>query len=455
MAGTATSAPASSLRLRPNVQQRAWFVLLLAFISFCVVCALSAFGVQYFLFQSTISLSVALDVSRGTPSYVDSDPIEKVVPRDVHFMSSNERVSTDSQSQATIMIRDPFQGNRLIASVTMKRDTNVGLSYAIRPRFDWSTLEYQIDLTRFSGELDIYVPPGLPRALNLIIESENGPVIYLKDSGQYSVNANINRVLVTNRAGRAILTTTDFSTGLLIPEGQRGAVNTDNPGQVVLSESPLNLLQSGVIQTLPPDEVESAVNNGAILADLMRPWQCGDINSQPPGRFDVGVAMGRPAVRLVRGGGAENHGETFCSQLPSPGQQGRDVSAYNQLVLKTTFLIDGHSVLLCGVDGSECPLTLQLDYIYLDALGNPQPGLWWHGFYANTNAQVTWPPRCSGCLLDHDQVYLDRWYTYDSGNLFDLLDAAGTRPVSILRVRFYASGHEYDVYVGDMALFAS
>jgi hypothetical protein len=43
------------------------------------------------------------------------------------------------------------------------------------------------------------------------------------------------------------------------------------------------------------------------------------------------------------------------------------------------------------------------------------------------------------------------WYTYDSGNWFNLLPP-GKRPVAISNVQFYASGHQYDVYVGEVAL---
>ena len=63
------------------------------------------------------------------------------------------------------------------------------------------------------------------------------------------------------------------------------------------------------------------------------------------------------------------------------------------------------------------------------------------------------PVRCDTCAQDHEQLNKDTWYTYTSGNLLQILPE-GQRPVAVYSVKFYASGHEYDVLLGEVALMA-
>jgi hypothetical protein len=424
---------------------------LAAFAVFCVLCGLTAYAINYFLFQSTVPMQVALDVGRGTAAYLlSSDPDENVAPQDGHFIAPNERIRLDSQSQSTIFFRDTYHDNRLVAAVTMKGGTSLYLGYALRPRFEWSSIEYRIDLSDVSGEVEVYVPPGLDRKFWLSLKTAQDAFVYLTESGSYTVNASSTQVQVFNTAGSAFLIAPGFNNPRLVSAGERGVMILDGTNDVALAPGPLALLQSSTIQTLNPHD---ALDSNQLLADLAYPWQCGDSQSEPPGFFGIGVPDGRPAIRLYRDN-ADTHGETSCSQSPGPGQLGRDVSGFSSLVLKATFFIEHQSLLMCGYDGSECPMMVQLDYVFVDESGTEQLNRWFHGFYANTDPGVVYPTRCSSCLVDHDSVYPGTWYIYESANLFTLIPAA-QRPTKLLRVRFYASGHEYDVYVGDVALYAS
>ena len=77
---------------------------------------------------------------------------------------------------------------------------------------------------------------------------------------------------------------------------------------------------------------------------------------------------------------------------------------------------------------------------------------WWiHGFFTRILAGYDNPIRCDTCTQDHEIVNEGVWYTYESGNLLSLIPEE-QRPRSILNFRFYASGHEWDIYVSEMAL---
>ncbi len=425
--------------------------MLIAFLIFCFLCVVTGVGVNYFLFKSTVPMQVSLDVGRGTASYVGSDLVEKVVPRDVHYVSNNERISTDVQSQASLFVQDSYYG-RLIAVITMKNGTALNMNYSDRPRFEFSSVDYRVDLTDVIGELDVHVPASLPRSVWISLQLSSGAFVYITSSGEYTIIASNTQVQVFNRIeGHAILITPN-RTPRDIPSGQKAVMTiTDQGAEVALQPVPVDLLQDSQMQTMTADEIS---NSTALLADLVQPWQCGDIQSDPPGEYSLGTPKGRPAVRLFRGGGATNHGETFCQEFVGPGQTGLDVSKYKDLRLKAVFDIESQSVSGCGSAGSECPLMLQVDYTYKNDKGVETPAIWYHGFYTYYDVQSLYPYRCASCLLDHESIYAHEWYVYESTNLLDLMPKA-QQPYAILRIRAYASGHEYETYLGDLALFAS
>ena len=89
-----------------------------------------------------------------------------------------------------------------------------------------------------------------------------------------------------------------------------------------------------------------------------------------------------------------------------------------------------------------------LELSYINEQGAEQR--WIHGFYAYEHVTPELPHSCNSCLLDHDRVTPGNWYTYESGNLFQL--PTGFHPTRITQIRFYASGHEYEVLVGEVSL---
>jgi hypothetical protein len=156
------------------------------------------------------------------------------------------------------------------------------------------------------------------------------------------------------------------------------------------------------------------------------------------------------ALRLLRGDGAISHGETRCLQSLGTGMGGLDVSGYNSVSIRATFRIESQTLSACGIDGSECPLMLRMDYI---PAGGGDAVSWFHGFYAFVDPNRLFPQSCLSCNEQHERVTPDTWYTYESHNLFEIF-APEAQPKSILNLRFYASGHQYDVYVNEVMLLA-
>lgn len=455
--------PLSTPPSRFSASRLAWVVLIGAFSLFCVICVVTGLGVNYFLFSSMVPMQVALDVSRGTARFqLSNNPDEIAAPQTGHYVMTNELVRLDGQSQSTLLFRDVYQTNKLIAMVTMRLGSEAYLGRAQRPRFEWSTLGYFIDLTRVRGEFDIYIPHGLDRPLSMTMQladsaPESPAYVFLSGGGTYTVSVMANEVTVFNRDGlQAFIIEPNVENRFIAPGEMARATFGGEDDRIEPVPAPINFLQPATYQTTDVDLL--AEGNNFLLPDLIWPWQCGSNDSVPQGRHEFGFADGRPAIRLVRGDGATNFGRTTCSQSPGPSQTGRDVTSYNSLVFKTSFYIENQSLTQCGFEGSECALTLTFDYLYNQVGDNgevtEEPKQWFHGFYVAPDASRTFPTRCQSCELEHDYVYPGTWYSYESPNILNLF-AEAERPVRLLRVGFYASGHQYDVYVGDMALYAN
>ncbi len=385
-----------------------------------------------------------MEVSRGSGGISNQEAV-----RLNGTVSTNDKVSTDPLSQATLSLRDSQNDQQLVSAITMRGDTSLRLLRSSRPRFQWSNGDYVVELQDFTGELNIFSPKELARNLTFSILTRAGDLIYLRSGGQYILRASDSRVQVINQDGEVILKPSNVDIGKSVPANSQGIINyTDNPQDVVISQTYTNLLSDRVFQDdlLAPSEVDSTGQ------PFSKDWFCKD-NSNPPGRSVPDVADGRSALRIVRDNNATSHGETFC--LRSWGNDGQNVASFNYLGLRATFKINYQSLSACGQEGSECPLMLLLEYV--DKNNNIHS--WIHGFYASVDPNRNFPLQCNSCFQEHERVNEKSWFTYDSGNLLNLLtnpdQLAEQRPVKLVDMRFYSSGHQYDVDVSDITLVAS
>ncbi|MDZ4764900.1 MAG: hypothetical protein SGI73_10135 [Chloroflexota bacterium] len=441
MANATGTVPAAPMGIEPH--RVAWGILLLAFAAFCVLCLVVGLGLQYFFFQSTIPMPSMITVARGTAGVTEADQVAQAVTRG-RELYNRARVSTDGVSQATISFMDRANDGKLVASVTVRSNSSLDVERVERPRFNWSVEDYNIDLSDVMGDISIRVNDDLGRGLRFVLDMADGTRIVIERAGRYTVSAGLEQVQVSNFDGAATLIS---STGVVqpIPIGDRAVLNYAS-GEMAILPGYVDLILGDSF--LPTNVVNMDTDTDALGRSV---WRCRSTQiGLPDGQFDLAIADGRSSLHMWRGGGADSHGETFCIQnLGETGQNGLDVSMYDYLAWRASFKIMGHSLGTCGVDGSECPMTLRMDYIPM--VGDPIS--WYHGFYAFPSTQFEFPPRCNTCAQDHQIINDNAWYNYDSGNLFALIPP-DQRPKAILNVRFYASGHEYEVFVNDVSLLA-
>ncbi len=443
MANSVGSLPSQPVRSPSERQQStAWVVLLAAFAAFCVLCVASGLGVRYFLLESTVPLQSVLTVGRGTAGLTSTDLIEQVV-RSSREIPNSSVISTDRQSQATLSFYDPFQDAALVAAVTVRSDTVFDLDAMSRPRFDLSGLGYDVVLSEASGRLRVNIPEQIGRSVRLAVETINGNWITLSDSGDYLVDVSAGFDSVTNYRGAAALASADGSVTQFVAAGQRGLYYPFD-GQVYVVPAPVGLIQT------PTLTVDHVIESDGSPAQLLEPvWRCYSVaNNDPQGAYQVLNTDGRIALNMLRGGGAQSHGETLCSYTMNAGQ-GVDVQEFDTLVLDINFMIRSHSLSACGVAGSECPLMVRVDY--LPASGGPAAS-WFHGFFVSFDPGISNPLICASCTQEHETINANAWYRYQSDNLFSLIPAS-QRPASIVNVVLYASGHQYDVFVESAEMF--
>ena len=423
----------------------AWMVLLGAFALFCTVTLTTVLGVYHFLFQSTVAMPAMLQVAKGTVGITGSDFIETVEREHEELTNTLTSISTDSLSQATIQFRDVTDSSvemgPLLAAVTLQGNTFVTFNSANRPRFEWSQNPLRLQFSRLKGELDILVTgvsdhPFLMDIYTEDLNTDKGVHVQFINNGRYRLSVSEDEIRLLNLAGLArSFFRDDPGRPDVVRSGQELVVRVGARSSLI-RPSTTNALKSATFSLL--DMTPGRQN----LASAMPEWNCSVSQEQlPEGTFALAEHDGRLGLRLRRLNNAAAHGVVRCIQEFEGA--GLDVTEYDSLRVMATFSANYQSLSLCGKAASECPLMLRIDY--------NSRGHWLRGFYYEDLNSREARKRCDSCIQDHVNTNQAVWYTFDSDNLLNLI-AEDDRPVRIRSIEFYASGHQFDTVVSEVAL---
>jgi hypothetical protein len=450
-----------------NNERLAWGVIWVAFAIFCIMFAVGAVGVYYFLFNSTVPVQTQLRVSRGTLGVTGTDLLELVV-RNPRYLLPGDAVNIPADSQAVLYLDDTRLGDTFVAAITMRNDSSITFSEASRPRFEWSTEGYRVQLGNVRGDFDVLISPDLGRGVFIELQTATGDRLFLTDAGRYLITARGDALEVANLDGTALLVSEDRASTRAIPAGQRGILRLAS-NQIDSRPGYINLVGETSFR-----ENAILVTDSNVLAEqttALTNWVCADPPHDPPrGVSTFSQIDGRATVHILRGDDATTHGETRCTQRFGPGALGVDISGYTYLAVRATFRVDAQSLAVCGVVASECPLMVNMQYVpsgvnaeavterdpndfgaIISPLTESPARNWYKGFYIVPAGERPSPLRCDSCAQEHSFIRAGEWYTYDSGNLLASIPES-QRPRYLLNVSFYASGHQYDVYVSDLML---
>jgi len=395
-----------------------------------------------FLFESRVAIETWIEVGRGTALLTDENVEGRGLRLRENITNRSLSINTDSQSQTNILFYMPGENHRrLLAVATLKNNSETSLREAQMPRFWWSRGQYEIRWENFRGEVSVLVLKENGRPLTMWIEAARGGIVQINTAGHYNISANDARLRVTTHEGEAVIYGMEQRLNRLVVRGQSGAL-LYGIAEPVIASARKNLLINGAFALTVDPQADSETS-------VYPPGRWGCVNVQdalPRGVFRMDYWDGRSALRLLRKDNASTHGETGCKQPVEASSS--DVSSYNFMEIETTFLIGYQSLSACGTQGSECPLMVKLVYDDINGIRRD----WFQGFYTMRNDELNYPLRCVSCSQDHLQINEKVWYTFETGNLFNSIPPE-QRPARIHLLEFYASGHQYDVFVSDVGIF--
>jgi hypothetical protein len=399
-----------------NSRERlAWAILLASFVLCVGLAAGVPLGVRALLRTACTVQDAVLEPQRGTPRVQRrgrGEIIALIGP--TWDVPPGTVVTTDGSAQGLLTLYVPDQELAAVAAVQVYGDTEVALVSARSPRFDISPLPHRVALEVRAGRVRVRVARADER--DTVVELQTSHMTALLGEGSYEVRVRPALSELTVREGNAQVRSTDGEAVALVGS-QRTVVR--------LGATPLEVL---------PAE-RNLLSNSNFDQPLEESWEVYHDEQQPPeGRVEATALAGRPAARFYRDG--IGHAQVDLHQSVN-----YDVRDFTSLILHLNVYVREQSLPGCGSLGSECPIIVRIDY--KDVFGTDRQ--WHYGFYSVEHV----PPD----LLQpwEQQVPLQTWVTFDSGNLVEAFEEP---PALIKSVTIYASGHSFDALVTEVELLA-
>lgn len=401
---------------RQNPARVGWLVLLLSFTA-CVFLAVAVpVTARATLLHSTRAKYAFVESLRGTAQLWTRSGADAVAVTERRPVSEGSRIVTDDASKGVLTLAVDEAGQLPLATVQLSPSTTITLQEARSPRFNVSRDPHRAVLDLTAGRLFVTIQQADERDAQMRITTPNGDVEL--GTGIYDITANAQETRVRVRDG--VATAHGAGRTVEVNPGERANIQTGRPPEIPVSDT-VNLIVNGSFeQQLAPLWQENAE---------VKP-------GYTPGGVEIVQDDRRNALRFVRRTEEQVPNRVWVSQTVD-----RDVEGYDNLTLRLDVKVLYQSVPGGGEQDSEYPL--MVDLAYTDIYGKELHH--YVGFYAYDLPPGSPYPRPSG-----ERVPLGVWYTYESPNLFELLQE--TRPARINTVTIYANGHDYESLVSDVAL---
>jgi hypothetical protein len=409
---------AKSMRWRKNPHRIAWIVLATSFFACVLLAVFVPLGVRSVLHNSTRSLPALLTTLEGTAQVWAPEAKEGTAVTAQREVSEGSRIITDASARAVLSIPSSDSGDQVLATAQLFPDTAVELRTARTPRFGQSNASDSIALHLIRGRLLISTQTDGDRSLRFVLTTPQAELDF--GSGTYTVIIEGEHTLVRARSGSVVVTAADVE--VTAANGERVTVTSGSPPD------------------LPVPDALNLILDGRFSGELEPTWQ--KVVSVPegltPGTIVTDTDGQRRVVRFTRRTEDGAHNEAGIRQVLE-----RDVQGYESLVLRLDIRLLYQSVPGGGYLASEYPVMLKL--LYTDIYGKDLE--WVQGFY-----YLDLPSGSAYLEPTGEKIPLGLWYSFESANLFEAL--RDTRPARIRSVSIYASGHDYDSMIADVALTA-
>ncbi|MEM8857840.1 MAG: hypothetical protein AAGD96_05940 [Chloroflexota bacterium] len=409
-------------------RRTAWMIVLLAFAVFLVIAISVPLFVSSWLRRSTRPLTTVAVANQGTLALISPTGETSAIleTEGGEFLNNGDNLITREADNGSIVVTHP-DTQELILRGQMYANTDLILGTADTSRFNISNLPDEILMVMNDGRLRLTLPAE-KEPIDYKIDLPHGSVIF-SGPGQYSVQVMNGEAQISIFEGYATLT--GEGAELEMAAGQRGILAAES-GPAGPFATSRNLIFNG------------SFDQGLDF------WNAQDwfveLDDQPTGETKIETFTGDSSVRFIRPGAG--HADASVRQILN-----QDVTDYELLELVVSMQIHGQTLWVCGQVGSECPLTIRLEY--LDEQGIDRT--WEQGFFADGQISGNAPDKCSTCTPPnnrHIRVQPGRVIIQEIDILQSLALQGFSPPAELKGISISSAGHAFDAEVFDISLNA-
>lgn len=410
-----------------NRQRLAWAILIGSFFVCLVITVAVPITVTAFFQNASQDLLMAVQANQGTVGIDDASGTRRAVilGETAEDLEPNSSILTDATATAIMLISTPTDES-LLARLSIDGNSTVRINQATAPRFALSNADQEVELSLESGRIRFSLLESESRPIVMKLITPQGSVT-IDAPGQYSVE-------VTNEA-----------TQVSVLEGMAEIAAEDET--LMLSSRERAEIPTGAAPHGPLDPERNLIQNGDFGLGFDHwseyTWKV-ELTDQPDGTTKIVEVDGEPALQFERVG--IGHADARVQQSIN-----QNVSDYESLGLLVTLRILDQSLGVCGIQGSECPLFIRINYV--DENGVNQ--IWQRGFFsAGEVDDNNTPGACISCAVlqsDHERVPPGQDFFFE----VDLREAIARQgafpPIFIESVSLVASGHSFTTQIVDIA----
>lgn len=410
-------------------ERLAWAFLLGSFF-ICATLVIGAFiSLTSYLETATRPLSVFVQANQGTVGIQPANPgtLALFAGDPPQKIDAPSRIITNVPDTALLQVFPP-ESELLLARIQVYGNTNARIARAESPRFRFNSSEPVLAIELDSGRIRLARPDtdGEPFTIEIITPQAQ---VTIYEPGQYSLEVSNTETQVAVQQGSALVAAAGRT--LALTDDQRAVAPVAGTAVGPL-DSERNLIVNG--------DFDDGLAEWASLA-----WNV-ELSGQPAGETTIVDEAGDPSLRFSRLG--VGHADASVRQLID-----QDVTDYSTLRLEVSLLVTIQSLGVCGVQGSECPLFVRLEYEDVNGVAQ----VWQQGFFATGEFAATTPDVCISCpppRPTHYHVTLDQLSFFTSDILAELRQLGYPPPRRIKSVTLLASGHSFETEVVEVALLA-
>lgn len=409
-------------------ERLAWAIILIGFALFVLLLISIPVGLNSIRLNAMRPLTIRVQANQGTVAVDDETGSRSAVFTDDVGREFESRINlfTSTTDSGIVLFLLPNENN-LVAWAQVYNNSSLTVDAAATPRFASSGRPYRLVLRLEQGRVRLTVPDNVTRPLSLHLITPQGE-LFINQPGQYAVEVvNVETRLVVLKGAAAL---TAQNQQLIINQNERGIIPLDQPPAGPLATE-RNLVQN--------EDFAQGLDHWVPLA-----WNI-ELPEQPEGEIVPSRLSNEPAIRFLRLG--TGHADVTLRQLID-----QDVTDFTTLRLEATMIIHGQDVAVCGVRGSECPLTIRLEYV--DSNGQNQ--IWQQGFYAVGEIVPNQTPDiCVSCAVvqgPHLDVNLNQLAFYEIDMLAELARHGYLPPARIRSLSLIVAGHSFEVEVVNIGL---